>query len=534
LVEDTATGELPFTVSDVDTPLENLVMYVSSSNPALIPDQNVFFTGTGSNRTVRIVPARNGTGYCEVALIAFDGQVEGIRVVVVNVTPVNDPPVITLLQTPPVIMQEDVERTVQFLVQDPETLPNALNPTVESADQALIPNNQLTITGTTALRVLRIRPALNAYGSTTLTIHLLDSEGSETTASLPVTVQEVNDPPTLDPIPNVVMDEDGARQTVTLTGITSGAPDEHQTLGLVVTAADPAVTGEITVQYQSPNPTATLSFQPAPNVFGTTTVSVVVEDSPGAAMFQRDFQVQVRGVNDRPTITSISNIVLNEDESSLPVSFTVNDQETPPERLTVTPFSSNEELVPLSGILMAGLGSQRFVTIKPAANQFGSASIALTVTDENGGSDFVFFDVTVNSVNDLPTVSAIPNLSLNTERPSAVVPYTVSDDDTPAPLLVVTLESTNPTLLPPGTLVTDGTNSQRTLTVAPAVGQSGTALVTLTVKDASGGETKRRFGVSFYGGPLLRIGQAGGNALLSWSTNYPNHFPEQRNGMGGN
>ena len=47
----------------------------------------------------------------------------------------------------------------------------------------------------------------------------------------------------------------------------------------------------------------------------------------------------------------------------------------------MTRGSSNPALVPAANIVFGGSGANRTVTITPAANQSGTATITLTVTD---------------------------------------------------------------------------------------------------------------------------------------------------------
>ncbi len=57
------TPAIPFTVSDAETDATNLTLYATSSNPALLPTNNIIFGGSGSNRTVTLTPpARRGWG----------------------------------------------------------------------------------------------------------------------------------------------------------------------------------------------------------------------------------------------------------------------------------------------------------------------------------------------------------------------------------------------------------------------------------------------------------------------------------------
>ncbi len=66
-------GPIPFTVGDAETPSSNLTVSAVSSNAALVPNQNISFGGSGSNRTVTIVPASGQIGVAPITVIASDG-----------------------------------------------------------------------------------------------------------------------------------------------------------------------------------------------------------------------------------------------------------------------------------------------------------------------------------------------------------------------------------------------------------------------------------------------------------------------------
>jgi hypothetical protein len=62
-----------FSVSDAETPTEALQVWAVSSNPTLIPENNIFFQGSGSNRTLT-VKAANGVGNATITLNVNDGS----------------------------------------------------------------------------------------------------------------------------------------------------------------------------------------------------------------------------------------------------------------------------------------------------------------------------------------------------------------------------------------------------------------------------------------------------------------------------
>ena len=101
-----------------------------------------------------------------------------------------------------------------------------------------------------------------------------------------------------------------------------------------------------------------------------------------------------------PTISALSDASTDEDSVVGPLSFSVSDLESDTADLIVTALSSNPAVVPSDNVVLGGAGASRTVTVNPAANQFGSTTITLTVTDPHGGSQTSSFTLTVDAVND--------------------------------------------------------------------------------------------------------------------------------------
>jgi hypothetical protein len=123
----------------------------------------------------------------------------------------------------------------------------------------------------------------------------------------------------------------------------------------------------------------TVTLTPAPNLSGTTTITISAND--GALTTTRAFLLTVTAVNDAPTITAIADQVINEDGATTAIAFTVGDVETAAGSLTLSGGSSNTTLVPIANIVFGGSGASRTVTVTPAANQNGTATITVTVSD---------------------------------------------------------------------------------------------------------------------------------------------------------
>jgi Ca2+-binding RTX toxin-like protein len=111
------------------------------------------------------------------------------------------------------------------------------------------------------------------------------------------------------------------------------------------------------------------------------------------------------------TTNSISNLTIDEDSITEPIPFKVRDFETAADSLSVYFSSSNTTLVPNNSIGYSQTGSDRTFTVVPAANQNGTATITMSVSDGTNTTQRTF-DITVNAVNDAPTFSIGGNQSV--------------------------------------------------------------------------------------------------------------------------
>jgi hypothetical protein len=299
-----------------------------------------------------------------------------------------------------------------------------------------------------------------------------------------------NCPPTLDAIANVTVNESAALQTVNLTGISTGATNETQTLTVTATSSNPGLIPNPTVSYTSPNTTGTISFTPAAYAFGTATVTVTVNDG-GASnnVVTRTFVVTVNSVNQAPTLNSLANLTVNEGAGLQTVNLAgistgaTNETQT----LTVTATSSNPGLVPNPTVTYTSPNGTGTISFTPVAYAFGTATVTVTVNDGGASNNVVTrtFVVTVNSVNQAPTLNSLANLTLNegvgfqTVNLSGISTGATNETQT----LTVTATSSNPGLIPNPTVTYTSPNSTGTLSFTPVASSGGSATITVTVND---------------------------------------------------
>src|SRR5262249_56419093 len=108
--------------------------------------------------------------------------------------------------------------------------------------------------------------------------HLGGPHNTPLTRTSTVSVNAVHQPPTLTPFPHVAITNNAGLQTVNLSGITSGATNENQTLTVTASSSNTGLIPNPTVNYTSPNTNGTLTFTPAVNRNGIATVTVTVND----------------------------------------------------------------------------------------------------------------------------------------------------------------------------------------------------------------------------------------------------------------
>jgi uncharacterized repeat protein (TIGR03806 family) len=80
-----STGPIPFTVGDAAVPAESLVLTGTSSKTNLVPNANIVFGGSGSNRTVTVTPLAGQSGSATITVQVDNGSAPAFGTFVVFV-----------------------------------------------------------------------------------------------------------------------------------------------------------------------------------------------------------------------------------------------------------------------------------------------------------------------------------------------------------------------------------------------------------------------------------------------------------------
>ncbi|HQI84959.1 MAG TPA: tandem-95 repeat protein [Anaerolineae bacterium] len=406
--------------------------------------------------------------------VSDPGGLQATARITVTVTGANDPP---FAVDDEVTTDEDTPLTIAVLSNDSD--PNSQPLSLIAWGTPLL--GQVTRLGST----LRYTPTLDLHGTDTFTYTISDGM-LEATATVTVVVNAVNDAPTLNAIGNFTLDEDAGTQTVTLTGIGTGAANELQPLTVTATSSNPALIPQPTVTYASPQTSGQLDFTPAADQWGTATISVTVDD--GISTTVRAFLVTVNAINDLPTLDATNGLILDEDAGTQTVNLTgissgaANELQT----LTVTAQCSNLTLIPQPTVVYTSPQSSGTLSFTPAANEWGAATISVTVSDGVSATERVF-QVTVNPVNDAPTATDI-SVPTAEDTPVEIAPFPVYANDVDDAVLTVTGLGTPAH----GT----ATTTDITITYTPTLNFNGTDTFTYTVYDQGGLQATARITVS--------------------------------------
>ncbi|MEY2408765.1 MAG: large repetitive protein, partial [Verrucomicrobiota bacterium] len=193
-----------------------------------------------------------------------------------------------------------------------------------------------------------------------------------------------------------------------------------------------------------------------------------------------------------PVISSIGNVVMNEDSTVNGLVFNIVDDQTLAGNLVVTTHSSDTNLIPDAGLVVSGNASLRTLSITPAPNRYGTATVSIVVADSIGSAAARSFLITVLAVNDAPSFVAGSNIVVSEDPPSPffsawATQISAGPFETGQALSFV-LSNNNPGLFSaPPTLSALGD-----LQFALVPNLSGTAIVTARLQDdggtASGGQ----------------------------------------------
>src|SRR5205814_1508585 len=202
---------------------------------------------------------------------------------------------------------------------------------------------------------------------------------------------------------------------------------------------------------------------PSLNFNGTDAVTYQAKDAAGALSKVATVTMTVTAVNDVPVAANDAYSV-NEDTTLAIAAPGVLGNDTDPDAGdTRTAVLASG---PANGTLT--LNADGSFTYTPSLNFNGTDSFTYKAKDAAGAvSDAATVTITVNAVNDVPTITDIVNQTVDEDIATAALAFTIGDVETAATVLTVTTASSNLTLVPAANMVLGGSGATRTVPIPP-------------------------------------------------------------------
>jgi hypothetical protein len=195
------------------------------------------------------------------------------------------------------------------------------------------------------------------------------------------------------------------------------------------------------------------------------------------------------GNNHPPTVSAIPPVTAL-DTVGTNVTFTATDDTTAAGSL-VASATSLDVNTPVTFSAVNTSGSIK-LTISPnlGIENPVNVPVLVTVTDGNGEFTAVPFLLTITPANSAPVITGLVNTNMLTNTVLSI-PFTLTDDHTPAASLTPSITSSNSTLIPNDVahLSITGSGTNRTLNITPAAGVSGAAPLYISVTDSGSATT---------------------------------------------
>ncbi len=358
---------------DIDDPRSSLVI-TQSSNYAAVNNQVITF----------FYP--NGITTEQVTITVSDGELSASQTITVDITPVNDPPVVSGIPDQTIQQEESfVEFNLDDYVQDVDNSKDDISWSYSG-------NTDISVTIDSEHKVTLSYPQALWKGEETIVFTATDPGGLSSSDAAVFKVVGINHPPTIAGLPDKVLDED-----------TSVDND----IDLLEFAADIDLPDDVLVFTISNNTDASsgvsidsgryIDIQPSADWSGTASITIRVTDQMGAYA-EDTFDVVVNPVNDPPTISGIPNQQATEDiDLTVDIAPYINDPDLKDDKSSLIIIEDSE---------YAAVNSQVITFNYP--NGITNQQVTITVSDgELSASQTITVDIT--PVNDPPTIQGIPN-----------------------------------------------------------------------------------------------------------------------------
>ena len=179
-------GPYAFTVGDLETPVGSLTVSAKSSNTAIVPLSAITFGGSVPSRNVSIASSVVGSSTITIT-VTDGGGMTASDSFLFTVTPPNTPPGISTISNVTVSAGLSIA-PISFGIGDNESPATDLVVTATSSNAFIVPNANITLGGTGAVRTIGVTQVGSFPGTSTITVTVTDPGGLSAQTTFVVTV----------------------------------------------------------------------------------------------------------------------------------------------------------------------------------------------------------------------------------------------------------------------------------------------------------------------------------------------------------
>jgi hypothetical protein len=179
---------IPFLVSDTGLSASVVAIGGTSSNTNLVPNDQIVFGGSDTNRTVTVTANSNDFGVTTISVTAT-GPCGAVNQTNFNLIVTNFPPRISSIANQELPINATLG-PLAFTVSDVETPANQLVVTASSSNNGIVPTNQIVLGGSGTNRTITFTPGTNAPGTAFVTLTVTDGLGASASASFQVKLDQ--------------------------------------------------------------------------------------------------------------------------------------------------------------------------------------------------------------------------------------------------------------------------------------------------------------------------------------------------------
>jgi len=189
-------------------------------------------------------------------------------------------------------------------------------------------------------------------------------------------------PPSINLIPDLIIDEDDGQKTVPLIGLTAGITSSN--LIVSATSSNPSLIQDIAIALPSNGSEGFLVFTPVPNGFGSAIITVTANNlQPVNNLAVRTFTVTAYSINDTPTLNPLNDLTLESEALPQLIHLSGIGTGAPNEAqlLSVSATSSDPGVISIGEINYSSPSSNGILTLVPVSGTNGLSIITVTVSD---------------------------------------------------------------------------------------------------------------------------------------------------------